>query len=336
MTCLRTIWIVLTLAGWGMSYGSLVADDEPAFKLRFPSSQAAVFGDVGQAWTISLDGTLPDDALLSWEYSANDRILSRGEVPIEMTDAGSRARISLHTPPVKDGVTFQSMLTVTLSQQGKLLAQDRMPVWIFANDPFFQRHEWLKELDLRVLDPGQSTRETLERAHVPYDSIKSTDLVKSEPLRIVIADGILLDKNRTQGERLLRAAASGTQVLLISPRRGSIPIPGAMVGQMEELESLTFCKEEVITRFDKRLDARTWTSADSELHQVHISISNGLPALFVSQEKSGWEWVEARFHNGGRFILCSYPLFSTWDDGPTSRYLFARILESLEHDRPVD
>ncbi len=49
----------------------------------------------------------------------------------------------------------------------------------------------------------------------------------------------------------------------------------------------------------------------------------------VQADSKGWPWVEVEYVDGGKLIFCQFELSRHWDDCPTPRYLFARILESL-------
>src|SRR5205809_828047 len=84
--------------------------------------------------------------------------------------AAAAVTVKLTAPEVKPGVVLKTRLRVRLLAAGetKPAAKHERPLWVFADDPFVNRRQWLKELKISLFDPEKTTAEPLKKLEVPF------------------------------------------------------------------------------------------------------------------------------------------------------------------------
>lgn len=296
--------------------------------------RSAVFGGTEVTWRAMLPGEIPAGATVAWEHTANQRVLARGEVPVEReADRRPTVRFTVRIPATKPEVVLETQLTLAVipANAGKTPAAGlTQTVWIFPDDPFVQRQQQLKRQQLRLLDLDGNGIRQWESTGIPVVRLAGpAELEEFGSGTLIVSEGVSLQRQRWLGAALLKSAAAGARVLWIAPREGSLPFPGSAGADSSPLLSLSFRQKDVIRDFDQRLDAEMWRSHEKPTLSYRPTAERGHVVLEGNSSDAGWSWVEVTHANGGRLILCGYPLLSTWNDGPTPRYLLARILESF-------
>lgn len=126
---------------------------------------------------------------------------------------------------------------------------------------------------------------------------------------------------------LTQAAARGVTVVCLAPAGGTFVWPGAD----EPLpQRLSLRRQEVISDLDPRLDAHAWPSVGrvAACGVIVQGDGRGQAMAFVSQSKRAWPWLEARYDRA-TLVVCGFEIIRCWDDGPTPRFLLARMLDYL-------
>ncbi len=277
---------------------------------------------------------------LFWSFiSAERRVLSRGEVDLA-AQAGepTRATIRLHTPTVNPGVVLQTALLVAAVSRdapGKPQAAQQRLLSIFPPNPFADRVEHLKRAPLRIFDPRANTSKALTALQVPLEEVYNpAALVDLSPGLLLVGEGISFAEERGLADVLVAAAVKGQTVVCLAPTGGTIPLPLDSDGSTASASSVTLRKQEVISQFDKRLDALSWP-VDGRVVASGVAIKTEGLALVgeVAAGDKNWPWLDVGFPGGGRLVICGFGILAHWNETPAPRYLLASVLESIVNDR---
>ena len=274
------------------------------------------------------DGAAVAEGRVLWHYSANQRTLARGEVELRRNDAGIM-EVTLQIPEVRDGVIFQTELSVACVPRGELAeaAMLTKTLWLFPKDPFVDQRETLKERNLSIFDPEGQTVDLFEKIELPHQRVRNATALEDHARHsyVIVGEGTSLIQNRGLAERLLSFAAAGGTVLMLAPSEGVLPMPGraddARPGE------LRFRRHHVIHEFDKRLDSISWPGTDDFAgSKVTLRTRLGRIGMEVSDD-GDWPWLTIEYpETKGRFVFCGFSLIKHWGSGPTPRYLLDRIL----------
>jgi hypothetical protein len=259
-----------------------------------------------------------------WRLHAGAATVQRGEAPgLGRPGDPADVPIALRIPPVHEGTVAALTLSVGESVQQRL--------WAFPARPFAGREQWLKHLAIHLYDPVGATREQFDRESIPYRDVAHLDPLSDLAQGIlVIGEGIALDDVPALVE-VATLAAQRIPVLCLAPASGEFTLPGTDDAGPPP-DALRLEGIGIITALDKRLDATGWPPAGTIPHRT-IRVEAGRSRVLGSMAdgENGWVWLEAEFPQpGGRFVLCGIRLIEAWETGPTPRYLFARILESIQ------
>ncbi|MBC8874441.1 MAG: hypothetical protein H8E44_33815 [Planctomycetes bacterium] len=273
---------------------------------------------------------------LAWSHSAQRRPIARGERAVTVDETKpTEVEIPLQLPEVRDGVVFDTDLTVQLlDSRGEVVAEHQRVVRLFPRDPFSDRHEWLEELKIVLYDPPGQTADVFDDAEVPYKTARSlSNLEETSEGIVVIGEGVSLADHANLPEVMTKVAASGVPVFCLAPADGRLAFPGSEAEQ-PTAASVSLRRGDVITELDKRLDAEAWPP-DGELTVTGLEMTSfrGRVLLSVAESPQLWPWFEVTYPDGGRMIVCGFGIIRCWQAGPTPRYLLASVLEQLSESR---
>jgi len=273
---------------------------------------------------------------LAWSHSAQRRPVARGERAVTVDETKpTEVEIALQLPEVREGVVYDTDLTVRLlDSRGEVVAEHQRVLRLFPRDPFTDRHEWLEELKIVLYDPPGKTSEVFDDAEIPYKTARSLSVLEETNKGIVvIGEGVSLADHANLPKVMTKVAASGVPVLCLAPADGRLAFPGSEAEQ-PTAKSISLRRGNVITEFDKRLDAEAWPP-DGELAVAGLEMTSfrGRVLLSVAEPPQSWPWFEVTYPDGGRIIVCGFGIVRCWQAGPTPRYLLASVLEQLSESR---
>ena len=297
---------------------------------------SAVFGGAEQKLTFDITSDKPLNGRMTWAHSAGQRTISRGEMPVK--GKSDTVSVKLRIPPVKEGVVLDTQLTLGVIQDGdrEPVASLSKPLWLYAKNPFVDRTEWLEELKITLYDPtdDEKTTDIFDGAEIPYKTVRNVGAFESlEEGMLVVAEGVSLEDHRGLGPAMTAVAARGIHVLCLAPSDGSFSLPGA--DNDDEAapmpQRVSYRRQDVVTELDKRLDAEAWPP-DGNVISSRLAIKGDRDEVLaeVSESRQAWPWIEIQFPgDGATLLICGFGLIEHWDDGPTPRFLLARIFERL-------
>ncbi|MEX1026829.1 MAG: hypothetical protein WD049_02305 [Candidatus Paceibacterota bacterium] len=272
-----------------------------------------------------------------WSLSAQDRTLARGEQELRVTEQAADVTIKFRLNALRDEVVLPITLTVAVVVEQDEVSRQELRLWLFPDDPFGPRDEWLRSLDITLFDPVENTSQRFDDSHLPYRSTHNLAAIHDpeQPGILVIGEGVSLRKHRSLAETVLQAAASGRRVLLLAPADGSLTVPGTARDGLPDGGApgeLRFARQHIISELDKRLDALAWQGTNNAVPASKFLIEsrhNRVEAT-VSDESRAWPWLEVRYpESGGALVLCGFRVIEHWNSGPTPRFLLLRLLEHL-------
>lgn len=294
------------------------------------------FADSNTQLRYRLQHTAPLKGRARWSFSLHQRTIAHGEMAV-IAEAGKTIDIAfpLKTPYVKEGVVLQAQCSVAVYADGEqeqkpIAAHDKI-LWIFPRDPFVDRREWLKSLDITLFDSEGRTADVLEKAGVPFTLSRNVDSLDGiEQGTLVIGEATAWRDHRSLGEVMVKAAARGLPVLCLAPGEGSIELPSAEETNMPAPTSVSFRRGDFIHEIDKRLDTDWRGDEKDATARLTIQCDRGQVVVASARKPNGWIWLDVRYSQPrGRLLICGMPIIAQWDAHPASRYLFRGLLERL-------
>lgn len=298
-----------------------------------------VFG--GREFTLHFVLSVPQQftGKVCWQYVSNGRTIARGERGVAITAGRPEpVEIRLEAPPVKDGVVWQTTLSVSAMEQGsqKEIAKSEKTLWVFCEDPFAFNREWLKNLNVTLFDPDGKTTGIFKKAGMPFRETRNVSVLSEiKEGMIVVAEGISFREYRGLSEAMLNAAARGVPVLCLGAAGGEIQVPGIGESALPQPARVVLRKNDIIRTLDKRLDASSWCPGDrAVVSSLMLRGERGAVTGEVTLNENGWPWVELAFDKKGEtLVICGFGLVKSWEASPTPRYLLVRLLEYVSGNR---
>lgn len=308
------------------------ADD--ALTITRAEHWSSVFAERETRWTYRFSAERPFRDRVAWRLTANQRTLASGELQARGEEnKPGEVTLPLRWPKVKEGAVLAAQLSV--SAEG---VQHEQAVWIFSRDPFVDRSEWLQSLKLSVFDPPGETLKVLKDHEVPHEHLRTREAVDDVAGGIVIVgEGVSLKKHDGLIDDLRSLAVRGVPVLCLASADGEF----RLASDKPLAVSVQLRRADVIRELDKRLDTTWWPTGASQLRGLQVSSADDEVVLKITDDANAWPWAESEYElrrgfdlgelslNRPRVIWCGFGIVSAWDDGPTPRYLFAKLLERL-------
>jgi hypothetical protein len=327
---MRISWrFVSTLVAVWLASATLVAAQDP--KLIPPPQQA---------WTNVLADSRPNvefvvhapaafKGRVVWTVSdpATKRVLPKGRGEL-VVKPGANVKFALDIPAVNPGVVVKAHLTVSLvdDANGDIRATHDKDLWIFPADPFHGLSKALAELKMVVYDPAGKSAAALNALKVPFDDAKNADaLAERKGGVVVIGEGVSFNDEPGLAETLVRLAQQGATVICLAPSAAALPIPG---GDKDDGESVSFFRHDAIAKLDPRLDGLAWSNcAKIVARTIVLRAVEGSVIGEVGDGPGGFPWMQIDYpQTNGRLTVCGFGLIAHWQETPTPRYLFAKML----------
>ena len=301
-------------------------------------SWSNVFGGQHAEFHCAVTAKKSFEGRVGWSLAVGRQTIARGETQVTAgpRKTGSMA-IQFDVPRVKEGVAMPAVLSVACydAKAVAAVASLEKPLWIFPENPFANRSQWLKQLRIHLFDPAGKTRQVFQKTAIPFTETRNVDSLSAlEEGILVIGEGTPLEEYRGLPRIMIETAAKGIPVLCLAPASGQFPIPGTGEPDLPGPSRIVLRRADVIGELDKRLDARAWPP-DGEVAAGSLVLKSDRDRVIaqVVDPDAGWPWLEFRFAQGrGKLIVCGFGLVRKWNTGPTPRFLFARLLEYLSAD----
>ncbi|MBI1248001.1 hypothetical protein GC197_09195 [bacterium] len=299
---------------------------------------SAYFGEEKIELGYRLSTTEAVQGKLFWQYSAGARTLARGEEPLDLVaNQAESFKLPMELPPVREGVTFATQMTLTVVDgDGKEIAKNEQTIWLFPQDPFVQRKEWLQELNIQLFDPAGDTAKVFEKAGIPFDKVTNSNVLADiEEGILIVGAGTSLRKNRALADALGKLPQRGVRVLCLSLVDGELIWPDRET--YPQLENVSFSSKQIVRQYDKRLFPDFAQTADAPPATAGIKLESkrGQLKLIVEEAEDTWPWWRVKFQNQGTCIVCCLDLIEHWDRSPTPRFLLKHILEQFSSNSNV-
>jgi hypothetical protein len=307
------------------------AADQP--QIEIDKAFSNVFAAKESIFRFTVKADKPWKGRAAWSYTTlNNRTIQSGETDVTATpERFGQVEIRFQAPDVKPGTTLRTRLRVSLiPADGKNPDADlHKTIWIFPEDPFSGRKEWLKELKISLFDPEKTTAAALEKLDVPFDPLPSVAAAGTLTQGILlIGEGVSFKDYPDLAITLARLAEAGRPVICLAPVAGTFPVPAPGITGPRLFQ---WKKQGVIRELDKRLDATAWPPRGTVVaHSFTLTAEDGIVVAEVAAGADGWAWVEAEYPSHGRLVMCGFSMLGKpWYAGPTPRYLLACMLEHI-------
>ncbi len=332
------MWLAAVAAVFGgPAAGTDGADRDVALKPK--EAWGNVFGGRKAEFHFAVEARRAFRGRATWSLVLDHRAAARGEAAVDARpDKPAELAVRIDVPEVREGVALPAVfsLAVESAQQGRApLASLERRLWIFAEDPFAGRKQWLEKLDIRLFDPGQKTRQVLEKMKVPFREARSVDVLAAlEKGLVVVGEGTSLEEHGGLARVLVKAAERGAGVLWLAPSRGRLVLPGSEGAAGIRPSLVALRGSDVISELDKRLDALAWPPDGKTIGRTFALASDHARVVAEVAEATdsgnGWPWLEVRYReSGGALVVCGFSITEHWESGPTPRFLLARIFDSV-------
>jgi len=330
--------IFFSIIAWPVTLLTVSAQPkEKAVTIARRAEWTTAFGDEAVKVQLAVEVPPSTTGRLLWAVTTLERIaLARGEVPI---DASREVEFSLQLPTVKPGFVLPALLTANfiVDRQREVSAKYESPLWIYPRDPIHNRLQWLTQLTLTVYDPPGATIACLANTKIPFVQISNISaLGETSKGLVLIGEGSSFREDRALPEIIVQLARRGVPVLCLTPSQGDVVIPRRQEGAGASLQGLNFHCHDIIAKLDKHLDTDQWMLQRATPSHTLALCSGGSRVLAeIVTGEEGWTWLEMQFGAPKtstpqtRLVITSLPVIKHWDDGPTPRYLFVRLLEHV-------
>lgn len=288
--------------------------------------------EAGKDATLHLSAPAAPRGKIAWTVSLGRAPIARGEGAL---DADKKIAVKIPSQSVKPGVILEATLVATAVKDDGAFTKLVQSFWILPPDPFADRLEWAKALKVVLYDTKGTTAEVLKKADFPFEDQKNLAAIGEIKAGVVlVGEGISWREDPGLSDTVNRLAERGVKVLCLAPSDGTLRIPGLGKTASKNVSGIQLGKRNVITAWDKRLDADRWHGKPSVVASLSVLGEGEDVVCTASTDGEGWPWLEAQFGEaGGVLAISGFGVIRHWDSGPTPRYVFLRMLEKITNDR---
>jgi len=317
--------MLVAAAAGSRAAGEPAAPDPGAKALEWVEPWSSVFGARAVTFHVRVVPAQATRAKLLWRFAAGAATLARGGQTLQADPPDpATVAVRLSIPAAKPGPIVSCSVTASLvdAASNREIATATHPIHVFPESPFEGRTEWLKSLDIRLFDPEQRTRGVFEKVGIPFKTIANPDTISNlnEGL-LIVGEGVSLRDYRALAILLRNAAERGRAALVLAPGGGDFSLP--------EPRRLLLASEDVIAKFDKRLDAVAWPPDGKLRASAARLVGERGPVKVECGGMEGWPWIEMTYIGGGRLVICGWAIIEKWEATPTPRFLLAEVLEHM-------
>ncbi|MFN2352134.1 MAG: hypothetical protein ABR497_09330, partial [Kiritimatiellia bacterium] len=217
---------------------------------------------------------------LAWEFIAADALVERGESSVTLAAPGEvNARIVLPLPDARSDADIAALLRVSLLNTGVAVTRSFR---IMGAEPWRGRLEWIRELDILLFDPENTTAALLEQAGLPFEQLYNLDALPVPGRLLLVGEGVSFVEYRGLPELMLSSAAAGVKVICLAPRAGELAL--SLDGSRRP-QSLRLAGRDLVTELDKHLERDLW-GEDGEPLACGMRVAGG-PRQLLLQFRDG-------------------------------------------------
>lgn len=315
-------------------------DIKPLSKVNIESQEKwrTLFGGEECIYHFQITSNESIEGRTGWSLRYANRTINQGECTFEAEPGkGGLIEIRLKVPPVNEGVMMPVPFAVRLYQKGEkeALASWEETLYIFSKDPFALKKEWLKGLKIGLFDPEGKTQAVFQELGIPFSIKNNIDgLSEFDGSLLVVGSGLNFLEYSGLWGALLNLCRQKISVLVLAPRGGFFPSIEEIILNESNGIGIRFLKRDIIHQLDKKLDVVAWppdgkvVTSTMTVYYVHKA---GLVGEFGPVPGDiGWPWFEIDFAGKeGKIVICGFGIIEKIKDGPTPRFLLARLFEYL-------
>lgn len=301
--------ILCVLSAWLLSE---VEANAQAFSVSAPNQ---VYAD--KPFEIHLRSLQAENLL--WRVTWESKTLQSGAALVQ---PDQDAVLSLIAPKLRAGHILPLELDVT-SATGQ--GPRSLTLWIFPEDPFEDRREWLKSWPVFLYDPQGETQIWFEDRQIPFQSIR--DPAKADRGVLVVGEGLSFSTYRNLANSLRVIAASGIPVLCLAPNEGSAYFVDAETGPLPS--AWGFQDELGVVELNPKLRGAPWSIAPIGLQAYRGNIQ-----WMFNSKNAGWPWLELNYADGAPLTVLGFRMLPSEKESPAPIYLLDALFTRLHQTHP--
>ncbi len=328
----RCVAITLFFAVTALWSSRVGAAEETAVTVDLQEQWHTVFSGRHVQRHVLVKAENPFEGRLVWELTADHRVIARGEKALTVpVGAPVAVAVELPIPNVKPGVVRQLTFTAAVVVNGKAkpVAALSKDLVILSDDPFFNKKQWLGQLNIQLFDPEQTAAAQLSEAGIPFRELRNIEaLADIDSQFFIIAPNVSPADYPGLLPTVLTAAARGVSTIWLAPAPGQMPLPGtASSAELPEPKRIALRRNDMITELYAKLDAVAWPP-DGSVTACSFTLTAERRQIEVDilENRDEWTWLILSYDGGGRFILCGVDIIGKWNASPTPRHLFAHMV----------
>lgn len=329
MTAASKVILCLLLVPVG---GPAAVEEPPPCRIVDFQDWSTAFGGAEITLRYEIIDPSANQLTTGWSIAVQGRVLVRRERKLTFKEGKATVEIPLKLPSVENDIILEASVSLIVFRGSTVLARSQKQLWLFPEDPFANRQQWLERCKITLFDPVGETEDLFVALAIPHQRAQSMDhLSRIDDGVIVVGEGINFTNNTLLGELLWEAAGRGAAVLILAPTEGRFPLqirPPSMPPARIDLQ-----RRVVLRGLDKRLDCWSWADKDPVACGFQVTTEDDRLIATVERGSAEWTWIRIDFSAPGRpIIACGFAIIEHWKNGPTPRYLLRQLFELTRKD----